>query len=206
MNLTRIKNRLGLSDKRMCDFLKIAPDCNLKPNGLTSIFQALVESIISQQLSVKAASCIFKRLCSLFGSQNTVRPLDIFRTSDDELRAIGISKPKTAAIRDLTDFALSNRLPTIEQLEGMSDEAIIESLTQIKGIGRWTVEMLLIFKLGRIDVMASSDQGLRKGFAIIEGIYPRLPSPQELAEHAEKHWKPYRSIASWYLWRACEAY
>ena len=88
------------------------------------------------------------------------------------------------------------------QTEELSE--IIEKLSQIKGIGRWTVEMLLIFKLGRIDVISGKDLGLRKGFAVITGKYPNLPTSEEMLEYAEKHWKPYRSIASWYLWRACE--
>ena len=163
----------------------------------------MIESIISQQLSGKAAYSIYSKLCKLYNN-NTVRPLDIIRSEDDELRAVGISRPKISAIRDLTEFELSGRLPELKKLHKMSDSEIITNLTQIKGIGQWTVEMLLIFRLGRIDVISSNDLGLRKGFAIIRGKYPTLPQPEEMFKYAEKHWKPYRSIASWYLWRACE--
>ena len=202
-DIANVKEYLSKKDKYMAKFLKIAPEFNLKINSLTSVYQSLIESIIAQQLSGKAASTIFMRLCNLFNS-NQIRPLDIIRSEDDELRSVGISRPKIAAIRDLTDFEINGKLPNLTKLHKMQNEEIIETLSQIKGIGCWTVEMLLIFKLGRIDVISGKDLGLRKGFAIIKGIYPTLPSDNEMLEHAEKYWKPYRSIASWYLWRACE--
>lgn len=204
LNIAKVKRALGKTDKKMAEFLKIAPDFNLRPSSFTSVYQALVESIISQQLSAKAANCIFRRVCNLFGSSNSIRPLDIFRAEDEELHDLGVSTPKIAAIRDLTDFEMSGRLPSIEQLNEMDNESIVQSLVKIRGVGRWTVEMLLIFKLGRADVISGNDLGLRKGFAIVERTYPTLPTSEEMLAHAEKHWKPYRSIASWYLWRACE--
>lgn len=204
LDINKVKRALGKTDKNMAEFLTIAPEFNLKPSAFTSVFQALVESIIAQQLSAKAANCIFRRVCYLFGSSSSIRPLDIFRAEDEELHDLGVSTPKIAAIRDLTDFEMSGRLPSLEQLAGMDNESIIENLIKIKGVGRWTVEMLLIFKLGRADVISGNDLGLRKGFAIIERTYPKLPTSDEMLIHAEKHWKPYRSIASWFLWRACE--
>jgi 3-methyladenine DNA glycosylase/8-oxoguanine DNA glycosylase len=202
-DIAQVKEYLSKKDKHMAKFLKIAPEFNLRINNLTSIYQALIESIISQQISGKAAQSIYNKLCRLFNN-NSVRPLDIIRSEDEELRTAGVSRPKIAAIRDLTEFEITGKLPSLSKLHKMENEEIIETLTQIKGIGRWTVEMLLIFRLGRIDVISGKDLGLRKGFAVIKGIYPTLPSDQEMLEHAEKHWKPYRSIASWYLWRACE--
>ena len=204
LNIARVKRALGKTDKKMAEFLKIAPEFNLVPRSFTSVYQALVESIIAQQLSGKAANCIFRRVCNLFGSSNTIKPLDIFRAEDEELHSLGVSAPKIKAIRDLTDFEMSGRLPSLEQLNKMENEAIIETLVKIRGVGRWTVEMLLIFKLGRADIISGNDLGLRKGFAIVERTYPILPTSEEMLAHAEKHWKPYRSVASWYLWRACE--
>ncbi len=203
-NISEIKKYLSKRDKNMAKFLKIAPEFNLKINSFTSIYQALIESIISQQLSGKSASTIFKRLCSLFNGKS-IRPLDILRAEDDELRGIGVSRPKISYIRDLTEYELSGRLPSIKQLHKMENAEIIEKLSQIKGIGSWTVEMLLIFRLGRIDIISGKDLGLRKGFAVITGSYPNLPAPDYMLEYANKYWKPYRSIASWYLWRACES-
>lgn len=196
--------QLGKTDERMAEFLTIAPEFNLKVADFSSVYQALIESIISQQLSMKASNCIFKRLCNLCFFNNKIKPLDIIRTGDEELHEIGISKPKITAIRDLTDYEMNGDLPDYNQLLTMSNEDIIRNLTRIRGIGQWTVEMLLIFKLGRKDVFSLTDLGLRKGFAIVQRTYPKLPSIEKMQSHAEKHWKPYRSIASWYLWRACE--
>ncbi len=202
-NINEVKKYLSKKDKYMADFLKIAPEFNLKINNLTSVYQALIESIISQQLSGKAASTIFKRLCLLFNN-NTVRPLDIIRCDDEELRSVGLSRPKISYIRELTEYKLSGKLPSLKQLQKMSNEEIIDKLTQIKGIGKWTVEMLLIFRLGRIDIFSGNDLGLKKGFAVITRTFPQLPDQKTMIDYAEKQWKPYRSIASWYLWRACE--
>ena len=202
-NIKEINEYLSKKDKYLKEFIKIAPEFNLKINSLTSVYQALIESIISQQISSKAAYTIFKRLCSLFNTKN-IRPLDIIRTEDEELKSIGISRPKISYIRNLTDYEISGKLPTLKTLNQMKSEEIVHNLTQIKGIGKWTVEMLLIFRLGRLDIISSNDLGLRKGFAIISHNYPIIPSPEELFNYSEKYWKPYRSVASWYLWRACE--
>lgn len=207
VNINSVIRKLSKTDKKMAEFLEIAPAFNFRLATFTSVYQALIESIISQQLSMKAANCIFKRLCSLYSSNpKNIRPFDIFRTDDEELHNIGISTPKITAIRDLTEHALNGYLPDNEALLSMTNDEIIEKLTKIKGIGQWTVEMLLIFKLGRKDVIPGNDQGLKKGFAIVERTYPNLPASKELLAHAEQHWKPFRSIASWYLWRACEAF
>jgi DNA-3-methyladenine glycosylase II len=118
------------------------------------------------------------------------------------LRAAGVSGAKTAAIKDLAAKTVSGHVPSLAELRRMDDDAIVEHLTAIRGIGRWTVEMLLIFRLGRADVLPIHDYGVRKGFAV---AYRRrgLPTPRRLAEHGER-WRPYRTVASWYLWRATE--
>ena len=192
------------ADKDLGQFIKQAPKFNLKCDNLASPFQALLEAIVYQQLTGKAAATIFKRLLSLFSANGSVSPLDIIRASDEELRSAGLSGAKIAAARDLAEFAASGRLPDLKSLRRMPDHEIIAILTQIRGIGRWTVEMLLIFKLGRTDVMAADDYGLRKGLAVIRKQPQNLPTAKELAQHALS-WRPFRSIAAWYLWRAAEA-
>jgi methylated-DNA-[protein]-cysteine S-methyltransferase len=167
-----------------------------------SIFVALAEAIVYQQLTGKAAATIYGRLCALFpDAQKGPTAGQILRASDEELRGVGLSRSKVLSLRDLAQKAADGEIPTDTQIRRMDDEAIIERLTKIRGIGRWTAEMLLIFHLGRPDVLPVDDYGVRKGFAI---AYEReLPSAKELAAFGVR-WKPYRTVASWYLWRAVE--
>jgi 3-methyladenine DNA glycosylase/8-oxoguanine DNA glycosylase len=167
-----------------------------------SIFAALAEAIVYQQLTGKAAATIFARLCGLFpDAANGPAAEQILGASDEELRGAGLSRSKLLSLRDLAQRAVSAQIPTRDEIRVMGDEAVIERLTEIRGIGRWTAEMLLIFHLGRPDVLPVDDYGIRKGFAI---AYDReLPAPKELAAFGTR-WKPYRSVASWYLWRAVE--
>ncbi|OQA05276.1 MAG: Bifunctional transcriptional activator/DNA repair enzyme Ada [bacterium ADurb.Bin374] len=176
--------------------------CGLAVDGMTSLFETLLEAIVYQQLTGKAAATIFGRVTDLFRPKKVIEPLDILRASDEELRSAGLSGPKIAAIRDLAEKAAAGELPTVAEIRTLDDEAIIERLTRVRGIGRWTVEMLLIFGLGRPDVLSSGDYGLRKGYAVLYNS-GRLPSPREFAAAGER-WKPWRSVASWYLWRAAE--
>ena len=167
-----------------------------------SIFVALAEAIVYQQLTGKAAATIFGRLCALFpDAANGPAAEQILGASEEELRGAGLSRSKLLSLRDLAQRAVSGEIPTPIEIRGMDDEAIIERLTEIRGIGRWTAEMLLIFHLGRPDVLPVDDYGVRKGFAV---AYDReLPSPKELAAFGIR-WQPYRTVASWYLWRAVE--
>jgi 3-methyladenine DNA glycosylase/8-oxoguanine DNA glycosylase len=121
------------------------------------------------------------------------------------LRSAGLSRSKIVALKDLSAKTIAGQIPTVEQTESMSDEDIIEALVQVKGVGTWTAQMFLIFRLGRLDVMPSSDYGVRKGFSIAYGIKgDELPSPSHINAHAAKHWRPYSTVASWYMWRATE--
>ena len=194
---------LSAADADLGRFIKVAPAFNLQCDTQASPFMALLESIVYQQLTGKAAATIFARLLNLFSNRDNLSPLDIIRAEDDELKSAGLSGSKIAAIRDLAEFAADGRLPDHKALQQMSDSEIISRLTSIRGIGRWTVEMLLIFKLGRPDVMAADDYGLRKGLAVIRNTPESLPDPQTLARQA-RSWQPFRSIAAWYLWRASE--
>ncbi|HVR60392.1 MAG TPA: DNA-3-methyladenine glycosylase [Polyangia bacterium] len=165
-----------------------------------TIFSALLRSIVYQQLSGKAAATILGRVQGLF--RGGVTPEKILRASDDKLRGAGLSRSKVLAVRDLARRTKAGELPTLEQILLMEDEAIVESLTTVRGIGRWTAEMLLIFRLGRPDVLPVDDYGVRKGFAL--AFRKRaLPTREQLAKHGAR-WKPYRSVASWYLWRALD--
>jgi len=195
---------LSRADADLAALIKVAPRFNLEFNPNTSIFQALLEAIVYQQLTGKAAATIYRRVLALFSGKSEVSALDIIRAGENELRSAGLSQNKVLAIKDLANFAVSGGLPDHDQMRTMANSEIISRLTHIRGIGRWTVEMLLIFKLGRADVMAADDYGLRKGLAAIRRTR-ELPTPAELMRQAEA-WKPYRSIASWYLWRAAENY
>jgi 3-methyladenine DNA glycosylase/8-oxoguanine DNA glycosylase len=167
-----------------------------------SLFAALAEAIVYQQLNGKAAATIFARLQALFpDTPESPTAEQILDTSDETLRGAGLSRSKLLSLRDLAQRATNGELPTLSEIHHMPDEAILERLTEVRGIGRWTVEMLLIFRLGRPDVLPADDYGVRKGFA---AAYEReLPSRKDLEAYGLR-WKPYRSVASWYLWRAAE--
>jgi methylated-DNA-[protein]-cysteine S-methyltransferase len=169
----------------------------------SSLFLALAEAIVYQQLTGKAAATIFARVRALFPrAHEGFTPEQILRVRDERLRAAGLSQGKLLALRDLARRAAAGEIPTLEQASELPDDALIERLTQVRGIGQWTVEMILIFRLGRPDVLPVDDYGVRKGFAL---AYRRdeLPKPQELATIGRK-WTPYRTVASWYFWRALE--
>jgi methylated-DNA-[protein]-cysteine S-methyltransferase len=175
---------------------------HLERQGQPSIFAALLEAIVYQQLTGKAAATIFARLCAFFSEvQSSPTAEQILAASDEELRGVGLSRAKVLSLRDLARRTVNGEIPTPSEIREMEDEAIVERLTQIRGIGRWTAEMLLIFHLGRPDVLPADDYGVRKGFAI--ACDRELPSPKELAAYGAR-WKPYRTVASWYLWRVVE--
>jgi 3-methyladenine DNA glycosylase/8-oxoguanine DNA glycosylase len=167
-----------------------------------SLFHALAESIVYQQLSGKAAATIFGRVRAIYAPKKFPTPADLAATPPERLRAAGLSNAKTAAMIDLARRTTSGELPTLAQLRRLSDDEVVERLTVVRGIGPWTVHMLMIFRLGRPDVLPVADYGVRKGFAL---TYRRqeLPTVDELTMHAEK-WRPYRSLASWYMWRALD--
>jgi methylated-DNA-[protein]-cysteine S-methyltransferase len=170
----------------------------------SSLFVALAEAIVYQQLTGKAAATIFGRVRALFpyADSDGLTADQIRRVSDVRLRGAGLSRGKLLSLRDLAERTLAGELPSLPEIHQMDDDAIIERLTQVRGIGRWTVEMLLIFRLGRPDVLPVGDYGVRKGFAVAFRKTD-LPSPGDLEKRGAR-WAPYRSVASWYLWRAAE--
>ena len=176
--------------------------CTLKPRVGRSPFESLARAIAYQQLHDKAAKSILKRFIALFPGRRFPRPAEILATNGRAMRRTGFSRAKVAALRDLAVEALNGTVPTSRVIKLLDDEAIIEQLIEVRGIGRWTVEMLLIFKLGRLDVLPVGDFGVRNGFRIAYGRRA-IPTPQALLRYGER-WKPYRTVASWYLWRAVD--
>lgn len=193
---------LSKIDKRLGGLIKNVGPCRLQIAHMHSPFDSLVESIVYQQLSGKAAATIHGRLQALFPHSKYPSPDDLLNASDDLLRSAGVSRAKVQALKDLAAKAKDGIVPSLVQMIELDDAELIELLTQIRGIGQWTVEMLLIFRLGRLDVLPCTDYGVRKGFSVLYR-HKELPSPRELFTFGER-WRPYRTIASWYLWRAAE--
>jgi 3-methyladenine DNA glycosylase/8-oxoguanine DNA glycosylase len=211
---TAAVQHLSRVDRKLARIIAKASECRLQVEHTQSIFEALLESIIYQQLNGKVAATITSRVKALFpengGTIRTRRGVvarfptaqQIADAAPELLRSAGLSQAKMLAIKDLAAKTIEGLVPTARQAHRMSDDELIERLIQVRGIGRWTVEMLLLFRLGRPDVLAVDDYGVRKGFAKIHNL-PELPKPKELLAYGER-WRPYRSVACWYLWRAAE--
>jgi len=193
---------LTAADPRLGELILRAGAFTMRPEPTQSLFAALVESIVYQQLSGRAAETILGRVVALYRPRRFPRPADLIATPVERLRNAGLSAAKTAALKDLAARTLDGTVPTMARVRRMSDDEIIERLTAVRGVGRWTVEMLLLFRLGRPDVLPLGDLGVRKGFA---RAFSRrvLRDPMVLSQRAER-WRPYRSVASWYLWRALD--
>jgi 3-methyladenine DNA glycosylase/8-oxoguanine DNA glycosylase len=190
------------SDEQLGLLIKRVGPCRLKPKKRRTPFESLVQSVAYQQLNGTAAATILGRVKALYPNRKFPTPEDILATSDKRLRDAGLSRAKVAAIKDIAAKTLEGVIPTGREIVKMTNTAIIERLTAVRGVGPWTVEMLLIFTLGRTDVLPVTDYGVRKGFAVTYG-WRELPTPKELLEHGER-WKPHRSTAAWYFWRALE--
>lgn len=174
----------------------------LVPDEARPPFYALLRAIAHQQLSGRAAETIMGRFHNLFPDVAHPTPDQVLAVEDLVLRGVGFSRPKIRYIKDLAARALAGSVPTHDEVLKLADEELIERLTAIKGIGRWTVEMLLIFKLGRMDVLPIHDLGIQKGF-MVTYRKRRLPRPETILKYGDR-WRPYRTIASWYLWRAVD--
>jgi DNA-3-methyladenine glycosylase II len=162
-------------------------------------YAALVRSIVYQQLTGKAAATILGRVCALHGSDDIPTPEQILATRDLRLRGAGLSTAKTAAIKDLARRAAAGEIPSYRKLVRMTDDAIVEQLTEVRGIGRWSVEMLLIFRLGRPDVWPTGDYAVRKSYTQLHALGD-MPTPKALETMGDVY-RPFRSAAAWYLWR-----
>jgi DNA-3-methyladenine glycosylase II len=196
-------------DAKLGALIDRAGPFTMRLDGSASPFESLVESIIYQQLHGKAAATIHRRVQEYFGGNPT--PQLLLDVPEEVLRGAGVSGNKIKALRDLAAKTLDGTVPTHAAISKMSDAEIVERLIQVRGIGPWTVEMLLIFRLGRPDVFPVSDYGVRKGFALTFQRVPKtrppsaddLPMAETLLKRG-KRWTPYRTVASWYLWRACD--
>lgn len=201
MNEETIKY-LSQADKILGRLIRKIGPCTLKPEKNVSLFQSLVRSVAYQQLTGKAAATILGRVKNLFPEKLFPEPQDLVKIPDEQLRAAGLSRAKIAAVKDIAAKTLDGVVPDAKIIRKMSDAEILERLTTIRGVGSWTVEMLLMFRLGRPDVLPATDYGVRKGFALTYKLN-ELPSPKELLAHGEK-WRPFRTTAAWYLWRALD--
>ena len=173
----------------------------MRRRAMRTPFEALLRAIVYQQLSGRAAGAIHARVLALFeGGRPTARTLAAM--SDDALRATGLSRAKTAAARDLAEKTIARVVPGGRALRDMPDDEIVARLIQVRGVGRWTAEMLLMSHLARPDVLPATDLGIRRGFARVQGL-EELPEPADLLAHGER-WRPWRTVASWYLWRAAD--
>lgn len=195
-------NHLARADRRLARLIERAGPFSLQPQKVQSPFQALLRAIIYQQLSGKAAATIFARVAAQFPHRRGVQPADIVAASDESLRQAGLSRAKVLAVKDLAAKTLDGTVPAFARLRKMDDDEIVARLVSVRGVGRWTVEMLLIFRLGRPDVLPVADLGVRRGF-MLTYAQRELPKPADLTRYAER-WRPFRSVASWYMWRAVD--
>ncbi len=193
---------LGRVDPVLRGVMRRVGACALEPERRRTPFQSLVQAVANQQLNGKAADTILGRFRALFPGKRFPAPSDLGNVTDDALRACGFSRAKIAAIRDLAAKAESGFIPDSRRIARMSDDEIVARLVEVRGVGRWTAEMLLIFQLGRPDVLPGDDFGVRNGFRIAYGL-ESMPKPREVLEHGER-WKPHRTVASWYLWRVVD--
>jgi DNA-3-methyladenine glycosylase II len=174
----------------------------LTPRTRRSPFESLARAIAYQQLHEHAAESILRRFVALCPMRRFPRPDDLLAMDQQAIRSAGFSQAKVAALRDLAAKTLDGTVPAGVIIRALDDETIIERLIAVRGIGRWTVEMLLIFQLGRPDVLPVDDFGVRKGFRIAYGRRS-LPMPKEVRRYGER-WRPYRTAAAWYLWRVAD--
>lgn len=188
--------------KVMRRLIRVHGPCTLTPETRHAPFESLVRAVAHQQLNGTAAETILRRFRALFPGQRFPSAKGLAAVTDDALRAAGFSWAKIAALRDIAAKTIDGTIPGLRAIQGMTDAEIIERLVQVRGVGRWTVEMLLI-RLGRPDVFPADDFGIRDGFRIAHGL-KEMPKPKALLAHAER-WRPHGTTAAWYLWQAANA-
>jgi len=215
LDIAAFRRRLAKTDPVLAGVIRAAGKYTVVPSITHTPFHALASAITHQQLNGTAAMSIFNRLCGLYsneGEQADQKRVDgetalleaklVLATADEKLRSVGLSYAKIASIKDLAAKTLAGVVPPYEILHTLADDEIVERITQVRGIGRWTVEMMLMFRLGRPDILPIDDFGVRNGFRLAYGLRG-MPTPRALAEFGER-WAPYRSVAAWYLWRAVD--
>jgi 3-methyladenine DNA glycosylase/8-oxoguanine DNA glycosylase len=192
--------RLGRVDPVLAGIIRDVGPCRLRVDRGAGVFASLVESIVYQQITGQAAASIYARVRRVVGRRHP-RAQDILAATEDALRGAGLSRQKVAYLRDLAERVEGGL--ALRGIGRKDDEAVIEALTEVKGIGRWTVEMLLIFRLGRLDVLPVHDYGIRKAMQRAYR-FRKLPNPERMRRLAEP-WRPYRTVACWYLWRSLDS-
>jgi DNA-3-methyladenine glycosylase II len=207
--LASFKRKLARVDPVLAALIRAVGRYALDADATHTPFHALARAIAHQQLNGLAAQSIFGRFCRLYAKDDSPEaPLAaleaelVLSTPDEKLRSVGLSFAKIASIKDLARKTLEGVVPPDEILHTLADDEIVARLTQVRGIGRWTVEMMLMFRLGRPDVLPIDDFGVRNGFRLAYGLRG-MPTPRALGEYGMR-WAPYRSVAAWYLWRAVD--
>jgi methylated-DNA-[protein]-cysteine S-methyltransferase len=200
---TTAVEHLRASDVALARVIDAVGPFRMQLKKTPSLFAALAEAIVYQQLTAKAAGTIYARVCALFPRAHQGPTAEqLLRVSDEKLRTAGLSRSKLLSLRDLARRAAAGEIPTLAEAHRMDDAEIIQRLTEVRGIGRWTAEMLLMFRLGRPDILPVDDYGIRKGFAV--AFRKReTPAPADVEKRGAR-WRPYRTVASWYLWRAAD--
>lgn len=199
--LRKAERTLSQRDQKLCEIIKRHGPCRLRPH--TRYFETLVGAIISQQLSTRAAETILSRFVALYSPDRFPTAGQILKTPHEKMRGVGLSNQKTSYIKDLAAKAEDGTI-RFSRWSHLSDQEIIEMLTQVKGIGVWTAHMFLIFSLGRLDILPVGDLGIRRAIEKHYG-YDVLPNAGEIEALADsKRWRPYCSVASWFLWRSLE--
>jgi len=193
---------LAAKDPHLAPLIKETQEFRIETDGSDSPYEILLEAIAYQSISGKAAATIFGRVKALGANGRAPTPEEMLKLRKSALRKAGLSGAKVLAMKDLAKKTMEGIVPTLEQAEKLSDEELVERLVSVRGIGAWTVEMFLIFRLGRPDVLPIHDLGVKKGWALTYGK-KHMPKPKELLAFGER-WRPYRTVASWYMWRACQ--
>ena len=202
MDAAKAIRHLKKTDPDLAKVIRRIGTYELVPDKTRTIYATLVRSIVYQQLTGKVAAIIFGRFLDLFLGRKFPEPERVLRKPFEQLRGVGLSNQKAGYIQNIAQAAKDGIVPDSRQANLMSDDELVDRLTSIKGVGRWTVEMLLIFRLGRPDVLPGTDYGIQKGFALAKGL-AELPKPKELLAAGEC-WAPYRTAAAWYLWRTAD--
>jgi DNA-3-methyladenine glycosylase II len=192
---------LARQDERLAGAIALVGPCGIK-RGRGAPFEALLSAIAHQQVHGNAAAAILGRFRALYGDGRYPTPAELAATSEATLRGVGLSRAKALAMRDVAARTLDGTVPDRRTIARLDDEAVIERLCEVRGVGRWTAEMILMFTLNRPDILPVGDFGIREGFRLLHGKR-KQPKPQWLARYGER-WAPYRTTASWYLWRYVE--
>ena len=200
--LKKAQKHLAATDPALAEVIARVGPAQLEPSPDFDPFHALVRSICHQQLHGKAAETILGRVNTRFGDGSAAELEKIHRARIDSMRSCGLSLAKALAIKDLAAKCLDGTVPKVTELNAMADDEIVERVTRVRGVGRWTVEMMLMFRMGRLDVFPVDDFGIRKGFTMLRELKEPI-TPKKLVPHGEP-WRPFRTVASWYLWRVAD--